>query len=96
MYSLFQPSFTGLFIAAELGAIIWLVYGGLASIGMPGLFWSPHPWTMMCAALGVTFFVYWMLYLAFVRDFEFHRKEPDRQAWARLRPVLESSGLPAL
>ena len=96
LWSLFQPSLAGLLIAAEIGVVIWLVYGGLAGIGMPGLFWSPHAGTMMRAALGVTLFVYWMLYLAFVRDFEVHRHEPDRQVWARFRPVLESSGLPAL
>ena len=96
LWSLVQPSLVGLLIAAEVAVVIWLVYGGLAQIGMPGLFWSPHPGIMMRAALGVTVFIYWMLYLSFVRDFDIHRKEPDQRVWARFRPVLKSSGLPDL
>ena len=37
----------GMLIAVELAVVFWLVYGGLASIGMPGLFWNPDAWTMM-------------------------------------------------
>ena len=96
VWPLFQASLSGLLIAAEIGVIFWLVYGGLASIGMPGLFWSPYPWTMLRSAFGVTIFVYWMLYLVFARDFEVHRKVPERRVWARFHPVLETSGLPAL
>jgi hypothetical protein len=96
LWSLFQQSLSGLLIAVELAIVFWLVYGGLAEIGMPGLFWSPQPQTMMRSAMGVTLFVYWMLYLLFVRDFEAHRRQPELQVWARFRPVLESSGLPGL
>jgi hypothetical protein len=96
LWSLFQQSLSGLLIAIELGIIFWLVYGGLAGIGMPGLFWSPTPGTMMRAAVGVTLFVYWMLYLVFVRDFEVHSRHPERQVWTVFRPVLEASGLPRL
>jgi hypothetical protein len=94
--SLFLSSLPGMLIAAELGVVFWLVFGGLASIGMPGLFWSPDAWTMMRTALGVTLFVYWMLYLVFVHDFEAHKDEPERLVWHRLRPALETSGLPVL
>ena len=63
--------------------VFWLVYGGMAEIGMPGLFWAPDGWTTLRSALGVTLFMYWMLYLVFVRDFEVHSHEPDRQVWAQ-------------
>ena len=96
LWSLFQSSLSGMLIAAEMAVIFWLVYGGLAGIGMPGLFWNPDAWTMLRTALGVTLFVYWMLYLVFVHDFEVHGHEPERQVWHRFRPVLEASGLPAL
>ena len=96
LWSLFLSSLPGVFIAGELTAVFWLVYGGLASIGMPGLFWSRDPWTMMRSSLGVTLFVYWMLYLAFIGDFEVHRDEDERRVWHRFRPVLEAGGLPAL
>ena len=96
LWSLFLSSLPGMLIAAELGVVFWLVYGGLASIGMPGLFWNPDAWTMLRTSLGVTLFVYWMLYLVFVHDFEAHKHEPERQVWHRLRPVLEASGVPAL
>ena len=47
LWSLFLSSLPGMLIAAELGIVFWLVYGGLASIGMPGLFWNPDAWTML-------------------------------------------------
>jgi hypothetical protein len=94
--SMFLSSLSGMLIATELAAIFWLVFGGLAGIGMPGLFWSPDPWTMIRTSLGVTLFIYWMLYLLFVRDFEVHCDEPEQQIWHRFRPVLEASGMPAL
>ena len=50
--SLFLSSLPGMLIAAELGVVFWLVYGGLAGIGMPGLFWNPDAWTMMRTSLG--------------------------------------------
>ena len=96
IWPLFQSSLAGLLIAAELAAVFWLVYGGMAKIGMPRLFWAPQGWTTLQSAVGVTLFIYWMLYLVFVRDFEVHSHEPDRQVWSRFRLVLEESGLPAL
>ncbi len=94
--SVVLASLSGLLVAAEMVLVFWLVYGGLASVGMPGLFWSPNSWTMMHAAFSVTVCLYWMLYLLFVRDFEVHRHQPDRHVWVRLAPVLEASGLPGL
>ena len=41
LWPLFQASLSGLLIAAEIAVVFWLVYGGLAEIGMPGLFWAP-------------------------------------------------------
>jgi hypothetical protein len=79
-------------VGAELGLVFWLVYGGLASIGLPGLFWNPNPWSMFQAGLGVTLFLYWMLYLLFVRDYELHRDEPTKQVWVQFVPVFEASG----
>ena len=94
VWPLFQSSLSGLLIAAEIGVIFWLVYGGLAGIGMPGLFWSPYPWTMLRSAFGVTIFVYWMLYLVFARDFEVHRKVPERQVWLDFTQCLRPAGCP--
>ncbi len=96
LWSLFQSSLAGMLVAAEIGLVFWLVYGGLAIVGMPGLVWSPNRLTMMQTGLGVTLLVYWLLYLVFVRDFEVHRREPDHQVWTRFQPVLVESGLPAL
>ena len=96
LWSLFQSSLAGLLVMAEIGLVFWLVYGGLAIVGMPGLVWSPNRLTMMQTGLGVTLLVYWLLYLVFVRDFEVHRREPDHQVWTRFQPVLVESGLPAL
>lgn len=96
LWGLFRASLSGLLIAAEIGAVYGMVYGGLASIGMPGLFWHYDRWTEARAAFGVTLFLFWMLYLLFVRDFEAHRRHPARQVWADLCPVLKRSGLPAL
>ena len=36
LWSFFLSSLSGMLIAAELAVVFWLVYGGLASIGMPG------------------------------------------------------------
>ncbi|MGO9918412.1 MAG: hypothetical protein ACLQIB_27405 [Isosphaeraceae bacterium] len=94
--SVVLASLSGLLVAAEMVLILWLVYGGLASVGMPGLVWSPNPATMIHAAFSVTLSLYWMLYLLFVRDFEVHRHQPDRHVWVRFAPVLEASGLPGL
>ena len=96
LWPLFQASLSGLLIAAEIAMVFWLVYGGLAEIGMPGLFWAPERSTTLRAAFGVTLFTYWMLYLVFVRDFEVHSHEPDRQVWSQFRHLVEDTGLPAL
>jgi hypothetical protein len=96
IWPLFQSSLAGLLIAAEIAVVFWLVYGGMARVGMPRLFWAPHEWTMLRSAVGVTLFIYWMLYLVFARDFEVHSHEPSRQVWIRFRRVLAESGLPAL
>ena len=96
LWPLFQASLSGLLIAAEIAMVFWLVYGGLAEIGMPGLFWAPERSTTLRAAFGVTLFTYWMLYLVFVRDFEVHSHEPDRQVWRQFRHLVEDTGLPAL
>ena len=63
LWSLFQSSLAGMLVAAEIGLVFWLVYGGLAIVGMPGLIWSPNRLTMMQTGLGVTLLVYWLLYL---------------------------------
>jgi hypothetical protein len=96
LWSLCLASAAGLLIAAEVGLVLWFVYGGLTEVGMPGLFWHHDRSTQVRAAFGVTLFVYWMLYLLFIRDFEDHRAEPVRQIWVRFRPLLRASGLPAL
>lgn len=96
LWPLFQASLSGLLIAAQLALVFWLVYGGMAEIGMPGLFWAPDGWTTLRSAFGVTLFTYWMLYLVFVRDFEVHSHEPDHQVWTQFRPLLDESGLPAI
>jgi len=62
-----------LLVVAELGALIWLVYGGMASMGMPGAFWNENPWIELYAGMGVTLFYFWMLYLLFVQDYDRHR-----------------------
>ncbi|MDG3007886.1 hypothetical protein [Paludisphaera mucosa] len=95
LWSLCQSSLSGLLIAAEFGLVYWIVYGGLAGVGMPGLFWHFDPSVRLRAAFGVTIFTYWMLYLLFIRDYEVHRHEPGRQIWTRFFPALEASGLPA-
>ncbi|WP_165251314.1 hypothetical protein [Paludisphaera soli] len=68
--------------------LLWLVYGGLSGMGMPGLFWSPEPSDQFTAALGVTLFMFWMLYLLFVSDYEAHREDPEHRAWDSLAPTI--------
>jgi hypothetical protein len=75
--------------------LLWLVYGGLSGMGMPGLFWNASPTDEFMAALGVSLFVFWMLYLLFVSDYESHRDEPERRLWTRLAPALQEFRLPA-
>jgi len=70
--------------------LLWLVYGGLSGMGMPGLFWSPARDDQFMAGLGATLFVFWMLYLLFVSDYEAHREDPEHRIWARLEPALRS------
>ncbi len=96
VWPLFQASLSGLLIAAEIAVVVWLVYGGMADIGMPGLFWSPEWSTTLRSAFGVTLFMFWMLYLVFVRDFEVNAHEPERRVWSSFRRVLKGSGLPRL
>ena len=96
LWSLFLSSLPGMLIAAEMASIFWLVSGGLAGIGMPGLFWSPDAWTMLRTSLGVTLFVYWMLYLPSSTTSRRTVHLSELQVWHRFRPVLEASGLPAL
>ena len=85
-------SLSGLLIATELGLVFFLVYGGFAELGMPGLFWADAARVQFAAALGVTLFVLWMLYLLFVRDFEVHRHEPAQNVWGRFRRRWPSDG----
>ncbi|MDB5351398.1 MAG: hypothetical protein JWN86_2645 [Planctomycetota bacterium] len=85
-----------LLIGVEMLMLFWMVFGGMASMGMPGLFWNEVWLSQMMAGTGVTIFCFWMFYLLFVRDFEQYRGAPDQRIWARLRPGLERSGLPRL
>lgn len=68
--------------------LAWLIYGGLSSMGMPGLFWSPERGDQFMAGLGSALFIFWMLYLVFVSDFEAHVEDPERRLWGRLEPAL--------
>jgi len=68
--------------------LVWLVYGGLSGMGMPGLFWNAEPSDQFMAGLGAALFVFWMLYLLFVSDYEAHRDDPEHRAWALLQPTL--------
>ena len=85
-----------LLIGAELILVFWLVHGGMAGMGMPGLFWSEAWQSQMMAACGVAIFCSWMFFLIFVRNFEHYRHEPDLRIWTRVRPILEQSGLTRL
>ncbi|WP_337173291.1 hypothetical protein [Paludisphaera sp.] len=67
--------------------LVWLIYGGLSSMGMPGLFWSPERGDQFMAGMGSVLFVFWMTYLVFVSDYE--ARAEDR-LWARLAPALEA------
>ncbi|AMV37803.1 hypothetical protein [Planctomyces sp. SH-PL62] len=80
----------------EVALVLWLVYGGLSGMGMPGLFWSPEPSDQFTAGMGVTLFIFWMLYLLFVSDYEAHREDPEHRAWSSLAPVLRRFLPPAL
>lgn len=68
--------------------LIWLVHGGLSSMGMPGLFWNAVPRDEFMAGMGAALFVFWMLYLLFVSDFEMHHEDPRDRLWAQFEPVL--------
>lgn len=70
--------------------LLWLVYGGLSSMGMPGLFWSPERGDQFMAGLGSALFVFWMLYLIFVSDYEAHSEDAEHRIWTRLAPALEA------
>ncbi|WP_165072890.1 hypothetical protein [Paludisphaera rhizosphaerae] len=87
-------SLSGLLIAAEIALVYWIVYGGLAGVGMPGLFWHFDATTRGWAAFGVTLFTGWMVYLLFTRDHEIHRHEPEHQIWPRFATAARASGLP--
>ncbi|MDG3004969.1 hypothetical protein [Paludisphaera mucosa] len=76
--------------------VLWMIYGGLSSMGMPGLFWSPERGDQFMAGLGVTLFMFWMLYLLFVSDYEAHREDPEHRAWGRLDHALRAFLPPAL
>jgi hypothetical protein len=68
--------------------LVWLIYGGLSSMGMPGLFWSPEGVDQFTAGMGAALFVFWMTYLVFVSDYEARAEEPERRLWNRLAPAL--------
>ena len=93
-WSLCRASLAGLVIAIEVLIVFWLVYGGLAGFGMPGIFWHQDAATVFVAAYWVTMFTFWMLYLLFVSDFEVNRHEPEDQVWTRFRGALLAGGLP--
>lgn len=82
-------------IALELIVLLWMVHGGLASMGIPGLFWNVDPGTELRAGAGTTLFIYWMLYLIFGRNFDANRRRSRRLIWYGLKPVIDQSGLPA-
>ncbi|AMV40717.1 hypothetical protein [Planctomyces sp. SH-PL62] len=94
LWSLCQSSLSGLLIAAQVGLVYWIIYGGLSGVGMPGLFWHFDPSVRLRAAVGATLFTYWMLYLLFLRDYEVHRRDPENQSWPRFFEELKSAGLP--
>ncbi len=96
LWSLARSGMAGMWITSELMFLFWLVYGGLSGMGMPGLFWNPSFWPQFTAGFGVTMFVYWMLYLAYVLNASNHRGHPEQLIWTRFEPVLVDSGLPAL
>jgi len=68
--------------------LLWLVHGGLSSMGMPGLFWNAVPRDEFMAGMGAALFVFWMLYLLFVSDFEMRHKAPNTRLWTQFEPVL--------
>jgi hypothetical protein len=78
-------SLSGLLIGAELAIVIAMLYGGLADIGMPGLFWHFNPSVQFRAAFGVTLFAFWMPYLLFMRDFDANRETVDQLYWSRFQ-----------
>lgn len=82
-------------VVLALAFLIWLVYGGLSGMGMPGLFWSPASADQFMAGLGAGLFVFWMLYLLFVSNYEAHRDHPEERIWGRLEPALRAFLPPA-
>jgi hypothetical protein len=80
-------SLQGVIIVSELGVLFSLVYGGMAGMGMPGVFWNENPWIELNAAMGVTLFYFWMLYLLFLQDYGRHRHEVASAAHATEHPA---------
>jgi|GEM_PF-1382191 len=76
--------------------LLWLVHGGLSSMGMPGLFWNAAPRDEFMAAMGAALFVFWMLYLLFVSDFERHHSDSKARLWRQFEPVLRDFLPPGL
>jgi len=76
--------------------LLWLVHGGLSSMGMPGLFWNAVSRDEFMAGMGAALFVFWMLYLLFVSDFVMHHDDPENRLWAQFEPVLRDFLPPGL